>query len=78
MSNTGWKTITSTVIGALYVAGLLFNWWAQNTAAESFIVLFFGVGVGHKVVKRREAKRQYEADLKNSDLADLVRRNQRE
>ena len=58
MSINGYKTISSVVAGVAYVAGLLMGWWESNAAAESFIVLFFGIGAGHKVVKRRRAKRK--------------------
>ena len=79
------KTVTSIVIGGLYTAGLLFDWWPPNPAAESFIVLFFGVGMYHKKVKAdrsiKEENRRMRRELdelkrgqENPDRDDVVRR----
>ena len=53
MNKTGWKTVTSTMLSMIYVAGLLFQWWQQNEAAEAFILALFSLGISHKIVKAR-------------------------
>ena len=73
MSINGYKTISSASAGLLYVAGLLMGWWESNAAAESFIVLFFGIGAGHKGVKRQRAKRE-EIEYQESPHRDDPRR----